>query len=127
MSLRVGDTMFLPRGETAVITDFDRNSNSFKVSAEPGLNKESRRHGYINGISKEDRSSLMNLLDRVQEIDDPKERIGELRKKLDELSADPHQWQMARYVESEMAHMMNMFGIKPTTYTAELGMLKDPK
>lgn len=127
MSLRVGDTMFLPRGETAVITDFDRNSNSFKVSAEAGLNKESRRHGYINGISKEDRSSLMNLLDRVQQIDDPKERIGELRKKLDELSTDPHQWQMARYVESEMAHMMNMFGIKPTTYTAELGTLKDPK
>ena len=80
MSLRVGDTMFLPRGETAVITDFDRNSNSFKVSSEAGLNKESRRHGYINGISKEDRSSLMNLLDRVKEIDDPKERIGELRK-----------------------------------------------
>lgn len=127
MSLRVGDTMFLPRGETAVITDFDRNSNSFKVSAEPGLNKESRRHGYINGISQEDRSNLMNLMDRVREIDDPKERIGELRKKLDELSTDPHQWQMARYVESEMAHMMNMFGIKPTTYTTELGLLKDPK
>lgn len=127
MSLRVGDTMFLPRGETAVVTDHDSNQGTFKISTDEKLGKSVSRHGYINGLNIEQRSNLMTLMDRVGEMTDPKERVGELHKKLDELSADPRQWQMARYVESEMAHIMNIFGIKPTSYTADLGLLKDAK
>ena len=127
MSMRVGDTVFLPRGQTAVITEQDKNLDSFKLSADPAVSKANSRHGYINGMSPEQRQDLMALMDRVKDIEDPKERVGEMRKKLEELRADPRQWQMARYVESEMAHMMNMFNIKPTTYTTELGLLKDGK
>ncbi len=127
MSMRVGDTVFLPRGQTAVITEQDKNLDSFKLSADPAVSKANSRHGYINGMSPEQRQDLMALMDRVKDIEDPKERVGEMRKKLEELRADPRQWQMARYVESEMAHMMNMFNIKPTTYTTELGLLKDEK
>jgi hypothetical protein len=127
MSMRVGDSIFLPRGDIAVITEHDKNQGTFKMSADPGVAKANSRHGYINGMSPEQRQDLMTLMDRVKEIEDPKERVSEMRKKLEELRADPRQWQMSRYVESEMAHMMNMFNIKPTTYTAELGLLKDAK
>lgn len=125
MSMRVGDTVFLPRGQTAVVTEHDKNHGTFNMSSDPAVSKANSRHGYINGMSPEQRQDLMALMDRVQDLKDPKERVGEMRKKLDELRTDPRQWQMARYVESEMAHMMNMFNIKPTTYTSELGMLKD--
>lgn len=117
--------MFMPRGQTAVVTEHDANAGTFKMTADPAVTKPHNRHGYLNGMSPEQRSDLMSLLDRVKEIDDPKERVNELRKKLEELRADPKQWQMSRYVESELAHTMNMFNIRPTTYTTELGLLKD--
>ena len=127
MSLRVGDTVFLPRGDTAVVTEHDPSTSAFKISSDPALSKEVHRYGYINGMNPEQRLNLTTLMDRVREIDDPKERVGELKQKLDELRNDPRQWQMARYVESEMAHMMNIFNIKPTTYSSEMGLIKDGK
>ena len=125
MTMKVGDTVFLPRGQTAVVTEQDKHLSTFKLSADPAVAAEIRRHGYINGMSLEQRSSLMTLMDRVKEIQDPDQKVQEIRTKLEELRADPRQWQMARYVESELAHVMNVFGIKPTTYTADLGILKD--
>lgn len=125
MSLRVGDSVFLPRGETAVVTDRDKNTNKFALSTEPGIKQQNSRHGYINGMSPDQRVSLMALLDQVKELHDPNERVSQLRTKLEELRNDPSQWRMSRYVEAELAHMMNVYGIKPTMYSSELGVTKE--
>ncbi|MEY4631148.1 MAG: hypothetical protein RIQ81_1268 [Pseudomonadota bacterium] len=125
MTMKVGDSVFLPRGETAVVTEHDKHLSTFKISADPAFSAHIRRHGYINGMTPEQRTSLMTLMDRVKEIEDPQSKVQEIRTKLEELRADPRQWQMARYVESELAHVMNVYGVKPTSYTSDLGLLKD--
>lgn len=125
MSLRVGDSVFLPRGETAVVTDHDKKTSKFALSTSPEVKKQNTRHGYINGMSPDQRASLMALMDQVKELSDPNERVGQLRSKLEELKSDPTQWRMSRYVEAELAHTMNVFGIKPTTYSSELGVTKN--
>ncbi len=119
MTLRIGDSVFSRDGKPAVVIDRDEASAKLKLSTKKSETNNSTRHGYINGLSEVNRESFNSIMDDFKEIEDPKERATEMRSKLTELEADPRNHRIAKYVRSELMHLMNTYRIKPTNFTVD--------
>ena len=120
MSIRIGDAVFLRSGLPAAVKDRDPATGQLVLQSEPNAVREQMRHGYINGMSQETRSSLYDILDRIKEkTEDPRERVAEMQLKLNELDQDPHNRDLSRYLRAEMLHLMNTFDIKPREFKLE--------
>lgn len=116
MPLRIGDSVFLQDGRPGVMVSTDAKNDSVKVDSDRGVVRNATRNGYINGLKPEERQSFEAILDSVKEIKDPAQRIEELRSRIEELSLDPKNTVLSRYLTAEMAHIMNMAGVKPRVF-----------
>lgn len=119
MALRIGDAVFLPDGRPGVLVSEEKQRDSVKVVVDKKVVSEAHRHGYLNGIKPDVRTELYEILDRVKEIDEPEKRIDELRSKIEELSIDPKNMVLTRYLTAEMAHIMNMAGVRPRVFEVD--------
>jgi len=117
MSFRIGDTVFNHQGRPGVVADRDPLTKELKVNQDPVANAEHLRHGYINGLSQEQREEFAKILDSVKEEKDPKKRVEDLQTRIQELQMDPKNRVMTRYLTAEMSHIMFTHGIVPQTYT----------
>ena len=120
-SHQVGDALFLPGSRPAVVRGRDENSGGLVVDTDAQAVSEEHRHGYINGLEPEERNAFNAILDQVRETQDPLTRIDILQARISELSQDqaPQSRKMARYLTSEMAHLMHMSGIRPRHFTLD--------
>lgn len=117
MSVRVGDSVFIRSGLPATVKERDSNSGQLKLESDLDKVQEETRHGYINGLSPDNRGRFNELLDAVKEAtDDPAGRVEDLLGRLTELDKDPRNHQLSRYVRAEMVHIMNTHAIKPREY-----------
>lgn len=118
MDIRNGDAVFLRSGEPGVVRDRDPATGKLKIDSETAAVKTDMRHGYINGLSSEQRTELYEILDTVKSsTEDPIERISQLDAKTKELEQDPQKIGLTSYVKAEMVHIMNSNGIKPREYS----------
>jgi hypothetical protein len=124
MSSRVGDVVFLPTGRPAVVTEASPQQNKLKTVDAPDEVRKAHRHGYINGLSVEQRREFDAFLDDVKKIEDPEKRIEEIQKKVTELNHDPRQQRLSKYLSSEMAHLMHTSGIKPRVYEIDQDLVR---
>lgn len=119
MSFRVGDTTFNAQGRPGIVTERNPLTKEIKVSQEQALVAKNQRHGYINGLSTEQREAFNKVMDNVREEPDPLKRVEELQARIKELDDDPRNFVVSRYLSSEVAHIMSMANITPKTYTVE--------
>jgi len=119
MALRVGDSAFTREGRPAAIKNRDPNSSQLTLSLKKADISDATRHGYINGLSKESRVNFNKVMDNLKKIEDPKERVGQMKLQLDQIEQDPQNYNLAKYLRSEMMHIMNSYGIKPTEFTID--------
>lgn len=120
LSVRPGDVLFLRGGEPSVVTGFDKMAGKIRAAQDERSVTDHIRHGYINGLSEGNRQEFMAILDQVKgTTEDPTERIQLLRTRLDTLEQDPKQQSLARYLRSEMTHMMAAYGVKPREFTID--------
>jgi len=119
MTLRIGDAVFLPDGRPGVLVSENKQRDAVSVVTDKKVVSDAHRHGYLNGVKPDVRNELYEILDRVKEIPEPEKRIDELRSKIEELSIDPKNMVLTRYLTAEMAHIMNMAGVRPRVFEVD--------
>ena len=118
MSIRIGDSVFIRNGTPAVVKDRDELSGNLTLDTDQAEMQNAVRHGFINGLSQQDRDDFNAVLDEVKDESlDPAQRVETLKEKLAEIETDPSRHMLATYVRSEMMHIMNSHGIRPREYS----------
>lgn len=113
MGLTIGDAIFDSGGRPGVLVKKDPITGDYKGDLKPETVKKNHRHGYINGLAKEERSEFLRLMDEVSEAEKPEDKIMLLKERIDKLMEDPKKSHMMGYLESELSHIMNTYNVKP--------------
>lgn len=117
-SIRQGDTVFVRTGDPLTVLERDSATGLAKLEKNPEEVKKNTRHGYINGLNTENRKIFNEIMDDIKSsTENPEERIQKLQEHLNELEKDPKQMMLAKYIRSEMIHIMNSYSIKPKEFT----------
>jgi len=116
MSFRIGDAVFGRQGQPGIVVEKDDIQSKLTVDSDKKAIDKNHRHGYINGLKTEQRSQFLEVMDTVAETKDPHEKMETLQKKIGEARADPKQFHLVSYLESELFHVMNQYQISPRTY-----------
>jgi hypothetical protein len=117
MTLRVGDIAFGRNGQPAVITEKSSAKSELKVSSDPKAIQKKHPYGYINGLKPEERTDFLSVMGDIAEIEEPREKVGVLQSKIQDIKEDPRQHHLVGYLESELFHLMNLHKISPREYT----------
>ena len=118
MTIRVGDSVFIRNGTPAVVKNRDEISGLLSLDTKLGEVQDGTRHGFVNGLSIEDREAFNSLLDDVKSDSmDASQRVETLKGRLAEIESDPTRHMLAKYVRAEMMHIMNSNGIRPREYS----------
>lgn len=116
MGLKVGDTYFNRDGYVGVVKDRDPKNGTLIIEREGEDFEKTRALGYINGLKPEERKEFQEIVTTMREKKDAMERVNWLQGKIENLQEDPKRQVLTRYLESEMAHVMNSAGINPRRY-----------
>jgi hypothetical protein len=116
VGLSVGDTIFSGKGQPGVITKKDVESGELTIEREGENLEKTRRMGFINGIPAARRAEFNKIITEVRAEKESQKQIQMLTKKIEELKVDPRNFVLTKYLESEMAHIMNTEGIHPKEY-----------
>jgi hypothetical protein len=119
MGLKVGDSYFNRDGYPGVILARDQKTDQLIVEKEGANFDKARNIGYINGLSPQERGEFEKIITEVRENKDPKERVSLLHGVVEQLRSDPKKQVLTRYLEGEMAHIMNSEGISPRIFTID--------
>lgn len=118
MSMRIGDTFFDHLGRPGLVTGRD-DRNRLQVETKGENYDKARGRGFINGLEAEQRQQFNEVMDQIFALKDPREKVGKLSEKIDELKNDPRNFVVTRYLESELTHLMNTEGIQPKVYLVD--------
>ncbi len=125
MKASFGDAVFIRTGIPAVVKERNDITGKLILETDGAKIKEDMRHGYINGLSAENREEFNSILDSVKDDNtDPQERAERLQTKLTELEEDPRKLPLTRYLRAEMVHIMNTYNIKPNEYAVHESKLR---
>lgn len=116
---RIGDTVFSQSGKPGVIVGRTEDQQRIKVEREGERFEKTRKHGYINGLSGEEKSRYESIVSEVQEIEGAKDKVSALKGHLDELKTNPKNMRLAKYVEADLAHTMISHGLHPKVYESD--------
>ncbi|RZA16706.1 MAG: hypothetical protein EOP10_24110 [Proteobacteria bacterium] len=119
MVSRVGDSLFNRAGNSGFVVARDTKKETLDVAQAGPEWEKGRRYGFINGMEVEQRKEFESVIDEVRKLDDSKERVDYLHKQIETLKEDPKRNVLTRYLQGEMAHIMNSEGISPRIYTID--------
>lgn len=119
MSYRIGDSVFLSKGEPTVAVARNMKKGTLILDRDTQAVEANSRHGYINGLPTERRQEFLSIMDEVKRHPEAAMRVEELQKRIDELEVDPKNMLFVNYLESEKNHLINMSGYKPRIYATE--------
>lgn len=116
MGFKVGDTYFNRDGRPGVVAARNPQSQSLEIQREGPEFEKTRGFGYINGLKEEERASFQSIIQTMREKPGTADRVLWLQGQIEELKQDPKRHVLTRYLESELAHVMNSEGMYPRTY-----------
>lgn len=119
MSFRISDVVYGVNGIPGIVKSQDKLTGDLQVDIDEKEVSKTHKHGYINGLTPNERESYNTHLDEIKEIEDPKEKVETMRAKISQLAADPTQFKMLKYLQSELFHLMNTHNISPRFYNIE--------
>ncbi len=119
MAFQVGDLIFNRSGEPGLIKARDPRTEELTVARRGEELDKAKKYGYINGLGPNERKDYQVIIDEVRQEDKPMERILKLQERIQEIQGDPRKQVLKRYLESEMAHIMNSNGIRLDTYNID--------
>ena len=114
---QIGDTVFDRAGHPGVVVARNPKNESLTVQRKGEKLEKTRRIGFINGLEPKDRKTFDSLITEIKKEKDPRNRVIKLQAKVDELKLDPRNHVVTRYLEAELAHIMNTEKINPREYT----------
>ena len=119
MSLKVGDPVFEKTGFPSYVKEREPETESVHLDARKEKVKEQSRHGYIRGLSGEQRSDFNEILDDIADISEPREKAATLQEKIQDIEGSEPTLQnkrMIRYLKSELFHIMQSYKVFPREY-----------
>jgi hypothetical protein len=119
MGFKVGDNYFNRDGYPGVIVGRDQKTEALIVEKEGPNFDKARNIGYINGLSHQERGEFETIITEMREKKDPRERVAFMQNLVEEMRSDPRKQVLTRYLEGEMAHIMNSEGISPRIYKVD--------
>lgn len=119
MVLRVGDSLFTRDGTAGFVVNRDPKKETLDVAQSGPEYEKGRRYGFINGLEPYQRKEFEEVIDQVRELEDSKDRVDFLHKQIETLKEDPKRSVLTRYLQGEMAHIMNSEGISPRIYSID--------
>jgi hypothetical protein len=120
LAIRPGDIIFTRQADPALVKEREPTTGVLRLDRDKDAVKEIARHGYINGIDPDKRQEFLAILDEVKgATEDPAQRIDLLKNRIELLEQDPKNSNLSRYLRSEMAHLMNVFGVKPREFSID--------
>jgi hypothetical protein len=119
MRIQKGDTVFGPNGRPGIVQGRDSESGMLIVENQGPEYNAARRLGFVNGMRPAERDLFKKVMTDVKATENYAERIEMITVAMEELSRDPANIQLVRYLESEKAHLMFSSGITPKTYRVD--------
>jgi hypothetical protein len=119
MGLKVGDSFFNRSGQPGVMIGRDQQTEALQIEREGPRFEKARTYGYINGLNPQERQEFEGIIDAMREKPKAIERVEWLQGQIDTMKIDPRRQVLTRYLEGELAHIMNSEGIYPRTYSVE--------
>ncbi len=118
MSIGIGDPAFTRTGRPGVIQPSTTQPGRVEIETDLSAVQQAHRHGYLKGISPEDRASFNQIMDGVQRLEDPKAQVHALQTQIGELEQNPsaQKQHVVHYLRSELFHIMDTHNITPTSY-----------
>ncbi|RYZ79673.1 MAG: hypothetical protein EOP04_27300 [Proteobacteria bacterium] len=81
--------------------------------------EKGRRYGFINGLEPDQRKEFETIIDSMRDQAGTRERVDFLHQQIETLKEDPKRGVLTRYLQGEMAHIMNSEGLSPRIYTID--------
>ncbi|MBI2601952.1 MAG: hypothetical protein HYW48_02755 [Deltaproteobacteria bacterium] len=119
MPAKVGDPIFNSQGFPHVLKGKEEESAKFIAEADPEKVQEATRHGYIKGLQPEMRETFNKVMDKVKSTEDPREKLAFLQEQIASLETKSHIKEnqiLARYLKSELFHVMQVYHVEPRTF-----------
>ncbi len=119
MSVRISDPVFLYDGQPAKVIGRDQLNGKLDVDSNLKQVTEDFRHGYIKGLEKDIRQDFDDFMDKINQIEDPKEKVEILQKRILELEENisPLSQKLVGYYKAELAHVMHTYNTSPRYFT----------
>lgn len=120
MTLKVGSATFNINGVPGIVKNMDEERKEYTVDTDPNEVRKIHRHGYINGLSMDERAVFNKAVDEISEIQDPREKIEKMQKMVEDSRLDSKNIRMTRYLESELFHQMQILNFSPRYFKANM-------
>lgn len=119
MSYQIGDRVFTRDGRPALVVGRNENTESLVLEEHGEKFEKTRKYGYINGLSPEERKDYKTVIDEARKHESADMRVQVLQQRIEAMRADPSRQVLRRYLESEMTHIINSEGVKLDRYEIE--------
>ncbi|RYZ53449.1 MAG: hypothetical protein EOP07_17825 [Proteobacteria bacterium] len=119
MVSRVGDSLFNRDGKAGFIVARDPKKETLQVATEGPEFEKGRRYGFINGLEPKQRQEFEQIIDTMRDKTETRERVDFLHEQIETLKQDPKRGVLTRYLQGEMAHIMNSEGVTPRIYSID--------
>lgn len=119
MQINRGDIVFNSSGKPGVVLDRDKLTRKLQVENQGEQYQKTRKHGFINGLTSQDREQFYQIMDKIKSHEDPRERVSVMAVKIHELEQDPRNLSLVRYLKAEQAHTMFSKRIEPRVYSLD--------
>lgn len=118
MGFTVRDPIFSQIGEPGVVKGVNPINSRIDVDRNHETVAKEFRHGYIKGLSPEQRTEFNKFMDDVRARDDVDEKVKMLQEKIHALSNDTNIGSkiILGYYKSELAHVMHNNNYTPRYY-----------
>ncbi len=114
------DVVFLNSkgGLPAIVEKTEENSAKIKLNSEKEQIKKYHRHGFINGLTAEDKITFNSILDDIKSSEKtPLNKIDELKDIINEFQKTKGKQKLANYLQAELFHLMRKYRTHPAQYT----------
>lgn len=119
MRIQKGDTVFGAEGRPGIVQGRDVATGLLETERQGPTYERTRRIGYVNGLRPGEREVFNTVVEKLRSEPEAEKRLQTLGEIIQDLSKDPHNIQLVRYLEAEKAHLMYSEGISPRVYTID--------
>ncbi len=115
--VKIGDPRFSSAGHPQKVIGENEENNKVILNRDFDQVQSSFRHGYYVGL--ENRNRFNDIMDEVQEISDPREKLDLLLEKLGDIESEGSSSadNLAKYLRSEISYISNTYNVKPRTFS----------
>jgi hypothetical protein len=119
--MRIGDPVYDAKGMPGVVVGERALDHTLQVNSDASDVRQAMRHGYIKGLDNQSREVFNAILDDVEALELPAQKVALLQQRIDEVGSvlSPRALQLQGYLKAQLSHVMNSNSYHPRHYVAD--------